>query len=149
MPHSFGYRARTRDLFSKKKGEAFKTNTILKTYKIGCYVDVLCDPGTQKGMPFKFYYGKTGKVWNVSKRAVGIEMFKKVGNRLRRKKIHVRIEHIRPSKCKDYHNRRVKENEILKKKLKDENKETSVFINLKRKPAGPQNGYLLKKKTLQ
>merc|ERR1719272_2013457 len=96
-------------------------------------------------MPFRFYYGKTGKVWNVSKRAIGVEMFRKVGNRLNRKKIHIRIEHLRPSKCRDGHKQRVKENEISKKTLKDK-KNKSIPINLKRKPAGPRDGYLLKKK---
>merc|ERR1719222_1561752 len=27
-------------------------------------------------MPYKYYYGKTGRVWNVTKRALGIEMLK-------------------------------------------------------------------------
>ena len=26
----------------------------------------------QKGMPYKFYHGKTGRVYNVTKRAVGV-----------------------------------------------------------------------------
>ena len=31
-----------------------------------------------QGMPHKFYHGKTGIVWNVTKRAVGVELLKKV-----------------------------------------------------------------------
>ncbi len=31
-----------------------------------------------QGMPFKWYHGKTGVVWNVSKRAIGVEVFKRV-----------------------------------------------------------------------
>merc|ERR1719216_260263 len=34
-------------------------------------------------MPYKYYFGKTGRVWNVTKRALGIEMLKTVGNRKR------------------------------------------------------------------
>ncbi len=30
-------------------------------------------------MPHKFYHGKTGRVWNVTKRAVGVELLKQVG----------------------------------------------------------------------
>lgn len=30
-------------------------------------------------MPHKFYHGKTGCVWNVTKRAVGVELLKQVG----------------------------------------------------------------------
>lgn len=32
-----------------------------------------------QGMPHKFYHGKTGCVWNVTKRAVGVELLKQVG----------------------------------------------------------------------
>merc|ERR1719265_821006 len=44
-------------------------------------------------MPYKYYYGKTGRVWNVTKRALGIEMLKTVGNRKRTKRFHIRVEH--------------------------------------------------------
>ena len=35
-----------------------------------------------QGMPHKWYQGKTGIVWNVTKRAIGVEVNKKVGARL-------------------------------------------------------------------
>ena len=31
-------------------------------------------------MPHKYYHGKTGVVWNVTKRAVGVEVNKQVSN---------------------------------------------------------------------
>lgn len=34
-----------------------------------------------QGMPHKFYHGKTGRVWNVTKRAIGVELLKQVGLR--------------------------------------------------------------------
>merc|ERR1719483_942556 len=37
-------------------------------------------------MPYKFYFGKTGRIWNVTKRAVSVELLKTVGNRKRTKK---------------------------------------------------------------
>jgi hypothetical protein len=37
-----------------------------------------CPPRTQ-GMPHKWYQGKTGVVWNVTKRALGVEINKRVG----------------------------------------------------------------------
>ncbi|KAM2685405.1 hypothetical protein EV1_046778 [Malus domestica] len=49
----------------------------------------LTAPST-RGMPHKFYHGRTGRVWNVTKRAVGVEINKQVGNRIIRKMIHVR-----------------------------------------------------------
>jgi large subunit ribosomal protein L21e len=29
-------------------------------------------------MPHKFYHGRTGRVWNVTKRAIGVEINKQV-----------------------------------------------------------------------
>lgn len=63
-----------------------------------------------QGMPHKYYHGKTGVVWNVTKRAVGVEINKQVNGRYIRKRIHVRIEHVQPSRCKEDFLRRVKAN---------------------------------------
>ena len=46
--------------------------------KVGDYVDVVANSSQQKGMPHKFYHGKTGIVYNVTRRAVGVEMNKQV-----------------------------------------------------------------------
>ena len=80
MPHAFGYRAHTRTLFKK----AFKTNgrcpttTYLRTFKRGDYVDIKVDSSIHKGMPFKYYHGRTGVVFNVTKRAIGVRVNKEV-----------------------------------------------------------------------
>ncbi len=52
MPHSFGYRAHTRDLFQKKfrKHGTLPTQTFLKTFKVGQIVDLAGDGGVHKGM---------------------------------------------------------------------------------------------------
>ena len=70
---STGYRSGTRDLFSKK----FRTKmynpsltTYLRTFHVGDFVDIVANPAQQKGMPHKYYHGRTGKVWNVTKRWV-------------------------------------------------------------------------------
>ena len=55
----------------------------------------------QKGLPYKFYHGKTGVVFNITKSAVGVLMQKIVGNRYMEKRLHVRVEHIRHSGCRD------------------------------------------------
>ena len=74
---SGGLKACTRDLFSKKFGEK-KYNppltTFLRNYKVGDMVDIVAQSSQQKGMPHKFYHGRTGKIWNVTKRAVGVEV---------------------------------------------------------------------------
>lgn len=83
MPHSFGYRAQTRTLFKKDfrtKGRC-PTTTYLRNFKRGDYVDIKVDSSIHKGMPFKFYHGRTGVVFNVNKRAIGVQVNKLVGER--------------------------------------------------------------------
>jgi large subunit ribosomal protein L21e len=150
MPHSYGYRAKTRHLFKRKFGErgVIRTSTYLRTYKVGEIVDVAGNGAVHKGMPHKFYHGKTGRVWNITPRAVGVVINKQVGNRIIPKKIHVRIEHVKHSSCRDDFLNRVKRNEELKKQAK----ETGVKVVLKRQPVGPRStGHISGKKveTLQ
>jgi large subunit ribosomal protein L21e len=80
MPAGHGLRSRTRDLFARpfrKKGYIPLT-TYLRTYKIGDNVDIKVNGAVHKGMPHKFYHGRTGRVWNVTKRAIGVEINKQV-----------------------------------------------------------------------
>merc|ERR1719192_1074777 len=51
-------------------------------------------------MAYRYYHGRTGVVWNVTPSSVGVIINKQLGNRIRRKKIHVRIEHVRKSTCR-------------------------------------------------
>ena len=135
MPHSFGYRARTRHLFQRgfRNHGTLNTQTYLKTFRVGDIVDIKGNGSVHKGMPHKFYHGKTGIVWNVTKRAVGVEVNKLVGGRIMKKRIHVRIEHVKHSKCRlDFLNR-VKANDVAKQ----EAKKSGVQKVLKRVPAQP------------
>lgn len=52
-------------------------------------------------MPYRYYHGRSGIIFNVNKRAVGVEVTKVVGNRVLRKRIHLRIEHVRRSRCNE------------------------------------------------
>merc|ERR1719350_2193301 len=61
-------------------------------------------------MPYRYYHGRTGKIFHVVKRAVGVLINKRVRHRIMRKRIYVRTEHIRPSKCRDEFLARVKRN---------------------------------------
>merc|ERR1712066_438046 len=120
MTNPKGYRRGTRDMFSmayKRKGVEH-LSTYLTTYKVGDIVDVKGNGAFQKGMPYKYYHGKTGRVFNVTRRAVGVIVNKQLGNRIIPKRINIRIEHIKHSKCRDYFLRRVKENEVNKKAAK-------------------------------
>ncbi|MFO0515268.1 MAG: hypothetical protein ACK5YA_00275, partial [bacterium] len=65
----------------------------------GEYVDIKVDGAEHKGMPYKIYQGKTGRVFNVNPNAIGVIVNKQVRNRIEPKRIHVRVEHIRKSNC--------------------------------------------------
>merc|ERR1711908_112650 len=108
------------DMFSrgyKKKGVEH-LSTYLKTYKIGDIVDVKGCGAFQKGMPHKAYHGKTGRVFNVSKRAVGVVVNKRVRGKILPKRICVRIEHVKHSQCRKDFLDRVHANEVKKTEAK-------------------------------
>ena len=117
MPHSYGYRARTRKLFARgfRKHGAAALSTVLTTYRKGEYVDIKVDGSQHKGMPYKIYHGKTGKVFNVNPNSIGVIVNKEVRNRIERKRIHVRVEHIRKSKCTVEFKQRVRQTEKEKR----------------------------------
>ncbi|CAB1108060.1 unnamed protein product [Ectocarpus sp. CCAP 1310/34] len=141
MPHSFGYRARTRDMFARDFGKngVNELSIYLRKYKRGDYVDIKCNPSIHKGMPFKYYHGRTGIVFNVTKTSLGVRVNKQVNGRIISKQIHVRVEHVSPSKCRDEMKRRVKENEAAKKAAR-EGGEKQV---LKRSPTQPKGAYVV------
>ena len=100
---SRGLRHGTRNLFSRGHREhgTLNTTTYLRTFRVGDYVDIKVNSAQQKGMPYLQYQGRTGQVWNVTPRAVGVEINKQIGGRIARKRIHVRIEHVQHSRCRE------------------------------------------------
>ncbi|OVA19812.1 Ribosomal protein L21e [Macleaya cordata] len=137
----------TRDLFSRpfrKKGYIAIT-TYLRTYKVGDFVDIKVNGAIHKGMPHKFYHGRTGKVWNVTKRAIGVEVNKQVRGKIIRKRIHVRIEHVQPSRCRE----ELKLRKVQNDKLKAEAKARGERISTKRQPEGPKPGFMVEGATLE
>lgn len=44
---------------------------------------------------------RTGIVYNVTARAVGVIVYKVVGNRYMEKRVNLRVEHVKHSKCRD------------------------------------------------
>uniref|UniRef100_A0A7S2SVR4 60S ribosomal protein L21 n=1 Tax=Rhizochromulina marina TaxID=1034831 RepID=A0A7S2SVR4_9STRA len=142
MPHSFGHRARTRDMYSRPFGKngVNKLSTYLTNFKRGDHVDIKCNPSIHKGMPFKHYHGRTGVVYNVTKRALGVCVNKLVNGRILEKRINIRIEHAVPSKCKAGHNGRVEKNEQIKKAVKEGKIERTL---VKRTPIMPRPGYFV------
>jgi len=142
---SRGLRASTRDLFSKRpkeKGYNPPLTTFLRTYKVGDVVDIVCNAAQQKGMPYKFYHGRTGRVFNVTRRGIGVEVNKVHRTQQLVKRIHVRVEHLKPSKSRIGHLDRVKNNEELKAAAKKSGKPCDAAL-LKRAPRGPRSGFTL------
>merc|ERR1719333_276016 len=141
MPHSFGVRARTRDLFAKpfKKHGATPLTKYFVNYKVGDYVDIIADGSIHKGMPHKFYHGKTGRVFNVTAHAVGVVVNKHVNGRIIPKRIHVRIEHVRKSRSRLAFVQRVKENDAKKVEAKKQ----GVKISCKRIPVQPTEAHVV------
>jgi len=142
MVNPKGYRRGTRHLFSK----AFRhhgvepLSTFLRVYKRGDIVDIKGNGAFQKGMPHKFYHGKTGRVFNVTKHAVGVIVNKRIRTRIIPKRINIRVEHVKPSKSRLSFLKRVHENEAKRK----EAKEKGVKISLKRVPEGPRKAHTVK-----
>ena len=89
----------------------------------------------QKGMPHKGYHGKTGRVFNVSKHALGVIVNKRVRGRILAKRISIRLEHLKHSTCRLDFLRRVKENEVLKKEAKAAGKEAPHCKRIAKQPS--------------
>eukprot|EP01004_Peranema_trichophorum_P010361 NODE_9146_length_616_cov_93.705882_g8516_i0.p1 GENE.NODE_9146_length_616_cov_93.705882_g8516_i0~~NODE_9146_length_616_cov_93.705882_g8516_i0.p1 ORF type:complete len:180 (+),score=32.65 NODE_9146_length_616_cov_93.705882_g8516_i0:63-542(+) len=140
MPHAWGFRARTRRIFAKahRRHGLPIVSTYLVNYKVGDYVDVKVDAAIQKGMPHKVYHGRTGQVWNVTPRAVGLLVNKRVRQRVIRKKISVRIEHVKLSRCQEEFKKRVAHNEEVKK--------TGKGKKIRRDNGGPKGEQWIKKR---
>jgi len=106
-------------------------STFLINYHVGDIVDIKANAAQQKGMPHKFYHGsveisfleliqfsdtptisvrRTGIVYNVTPSAVGVIVHKVVGNRYLEKRVNLRVEHVRHSKCRQEFLDRVKAN---------------------------------------
>ncbi|KAF8566191.1 hypothetical protein P879_06223 [Paragonimus westermani] len=144
MTNTKGYRRGTRHLFSRafRRHGPLPTSVYMRVYKRGDIVDIKGDGGVQKGMPHKCYHGRTGRVYNVTPHALGVIVNKRVGKRIIPKRINVRIEHVKPSKCREDFLRRVKENDLKRKEAKI----SKIYIELKRQPAQPRPAHIVKTK---
>jgi large subunit ribosomal protein L21e len=82
----------------------------------------------------KDFHGKTGVVYNVTKSAVGVILYKQVGNRYIEKRVNVRIEHVNHSRSRDEFLRRVKDNAAKMRQAKEE----GTHMHLKRQAVKPR-----------
>jgi len=143
MPKSDGYRSCTRDMFTKgfRQNGMPNLTTYLNNFKQGQYVDIKANSAIQKGMPHKYYHGRTGKVFNITPHAVGVIVNKKVGGAIFAKRVHVRVEHVVASRCREEFLNRVKSNDSAKIQAKKD----GVKITTKRNPRMPKTGFTVKK----
>ncbi|KAI1501645.1 ribosomal protein L21e-domain-containing protein [Biscogniauxia marginata] len=136
MGHAAGLRAGTRYAFSRnfrQKG-MIRLSTYLQQFKVGDIVDIKANGAVQKGMPHKVYHGKTGVIYNVTKSAVGVIIYKKVKHRYIEKRINLRIEHISLSRSREDFIKRVKRNAEVKKAAKAD----GTTVQVKRLPTLPR-----------
>ena len=104
-------------------------------------------------MQLKNQFSRTGVIFNVTKSSVGVLVHKNVGNRYLEKRVNVRVEHIKHSKCRQEFLDRVVSNAQKKKEAKEAggkfiidllwyflfaNLFLLVSFNLKRLPAQPR-----------
>lgn len=117
-------------------------STYLKVYKVGDIVDIKANGAIQKGMPHKYYHGKTGIVFNVTKSSVGVIINKVVGNRYIEKRVNLRVEHVKHSACRQEFLDRVKSNAARKREAKAKGE----YVNLKRDAAKPRGSTVVSAK---
>ena len=96
VKNSHGFRARTRNLMSKrirKKG-LNSLSTVLIDYKEGDRVNIVIDSAVHKGMPHRRYHGRTGVITGERGRAFLVDV--NLGKAT--KTLIIRPEHLRPVK---------------------------------------------------
>lgn len=146
MVNPKGYRRGTRYMFARpfRKHGLEPLSTFYRVYKRGDIVTIKGNGAFQKGMPHKAYHGKTGRVYNVTKHALGILVNKRVRSRIIPKRINVRVEHIKPSGSRLDFIKRCTENDRQKREYREGKR---GFSELKRKPEEPRKAHLVKVKT--
>lgn len=87
---------------------------------MGDYVDILVNPAMMKGMPHKYYHGRTGRIYDVKPRSVNIALYKRVRGRYVIKKVIARVEHVRKSRCREESLSRTAANKEMLEKAKED-----------------------------
>merc|ERR1712216_42141 len=100
----------------------------MTAYRRGDLVDTKAAPSIHAGMPYQEYHGKTGVVFNVTKTSVGVEVTKVVQSRQLRKRLHVRVEHVRKSRCNEHFLKRVRENDAIKNEAKKKGQKANARL---------------------
>ena len=77
--------------------------------------------------------------------AIGVQINKKVRHRYMEKRIHVRVEHVKPSNSRNEFLARMKKNEAIKAEVK---KTKGKKVNLKRSPKLPEKAAFIRTKSV-
>lgn len=91
MPHSKGFRHKTRKLLSTKR-QRRGLAPFLRSYRLHEKVAIDIDPSQVKGMPHRRYQGRIGSVEEIRQRSLVVAV--PVGGKV--KKVITRLEHVRP-----------------------------------------------------
>lgn len=126
MGHSCGQRHDTRKLFklSKKRKISSKFSTNFRNFKVGERAEIKINSSSRKGLPYKWYQGKTGRIASIGKDSIIIEVVKKIKNKKILKRLCLDKIQITLSKSKESKNIGKK----LKKFYNEKFKQDSITI---------------------
>lgn len=139
---SNGFRRGSRRLLRKDfgtRGAPGLTKTLQK-FKVGDFVDCKIDSSSLKGMPHKYYHGKTGIVYNVNPRSYGVIFYRRVGGKYIERVMHIRPEHLSLSRCTEDMKKRQK---VYAEQVKEASKTGMKVRPEKVLPKGPMEGIVI------
>ncbi|KAI5169146.1 large subunit ribosomal protein L21e [Pancytospora epiphaga] len=142
---SNGFRRGTRKLFAKRFKQHGQPHVgkILQKFYVGDFVDCKVDSSVVKGMPHKYYHGKTGVVYNANPHSYGVIFQRRVGGKYIERTMHIRVEHLTKSRCNEDAKRRYSE---YTKKLLEARANNTEFVPIKRMPEGPKPAFSVSRK---
>lgn len=142
---SHGFRRGTRKLLAKRFKEHGKPSVsrVIRQFKVGDYVDCRIDSSIVKGMPHKYYHGRTGVVYNCNPRSYGVIFHKRVGGKFIERIMHIRVEHLRKSRCTEESNRRNVERMAQLEDARAKGLKTAPSTVM---PRGPRSAFTISKK---
>ena len=94
LPHSKGYRHKTRSVLSRKGMVGRGLTPLLRQYQVNERVVVDIDPSQVKGMPHRRFQGLVGVVREVQRRSLVVSV--PVGGKT--KTVIARLEHLKPQR---------------------------------------------------
>lgn len=139
---SNGFRRGTRRLFKKAHGEKGMPtlSKILQKFRVGDFVDCKIDSSVVKGMPHKYYHGKTGIVFNVNPNSYGVIFYRRVHGKRIERSMHIRPEHLTLSRSTEDMKRKQRE---YAEKVKQAGDSGVKVVRTKVLPAGPRASFTL------